>query len=116
MAFSAPRAADLECRGCNVILISLDALRADFVGTYGHPQNVTPNFVASIDIMPTVLEALGMEIPSGAEGISLLPLLAGGERAERPSFGEWRGDHVVRDSRFTYILRRPDSGPRSVCV
>jgi len=29
--------------GCNVILISIDTLRADHLGCYGYPQNTTPN-------------------------------------------------------------------------
>ncbi len=30
------------CEGCNVILISMDTLRADHVGAYGYPRPVTP--------------------------------------------------------------------------
>jgi arylsulfatase A-like enzyme len=32
-----------ECPDCNVILISLDALRADHLGCYGYFRNTTPN-------------------------------------------------------------------------
>ncbi len=31
------------CPGCNVILISLDTVRADHVGAYGYPKPTTPN-------------------------------------------------------------------------
>ena len=31
------------CEGCNVVLISLDTLRADHVGAYGYPRPTTPN-------------------------------------------------------------------------
>ncbi len=31
------------CRGCNVILLSMDTLRADHVGAYGYGQPTTPN-------------------------------------------------------------------------
>jgi len=32
-----------KCVGCNVILISLDALRADHLGIYGYERNTSPN-------------------------------------------------------------------------
>jgi arylsulfatase A-like enzyme len=31
------------CEGCNVILITVEALRVDHVGAYGYDRNVTPN-------------------------------------------------------------------------
>jgi len=31
------------CQGCNVILITIDALAAGHVGAYGYPRNTTPN-------------------------------------------------------------------------
>ena len=31
------------CKDCNVILISIDSLRADHVGVYGYEKNTTPN-------------------------------------------------------------------------
>jgi arylsulfatase A-like enzyme len=39
---------------------------------------VEPAFTESIDIMPTILQALGGEIPRSCDGASLLPLLSGG--------------------------------------
>lgn len=33
---------DYKCRDCNVILISIDTLRADHLGTYGHYRNISP--------------------------------------------------------------------------
>jgi arylsulfatase A-like enzyme len=37
------RAAPYVCRDCNVLLISMDTLRADHVGAYGHARPTTPN-------------------------------------------------------------------------
>ena len=34
---------DINCNDCNVILISIDALRADHLGVYGYSKNITPN-------------------------------------------------------------------------
>lgn len=33
----------LDCSDCNVVLISVDTLRADRLGTYGYPRNTSPN-------------------------------------------------------------------------
>jgi arylsulfatase A-like enzyme len=38
--------ARIHCVDCNVIVISLDALRADHVGVYGYERNTTPNIDA----------------------------------------------------------------------
>jgi arylsulfatase A-like enzyme len=34
---------DLNCRNCNIILITIETLRADHVGCYGYKRNTTPN-------------------------------------------------------------------------
>jgi len=34
---------DSICNDCNVILISIDSLRADHLGSYGYQRNITPN-------------------------------------------------------------------------
>src|SRR5690242_7973512 len=31
-----------RCKDCNVVLVSVDTLRADYVGAYGFPRPVTP--------------------------------------------------------------------------
>ncbi|MBU0761953.1 MAG: sulfatase-like hydrolase/transferase, partial [Candidatus Altiarchaeota archaeon] len=31
------------CKGCNIVLISIDTLRADHVGLLGYERNTTPN-------------------------------------------------------------------------
>ena len=41
------------------------------------PQERPPAFVSIADVMPTLCEALGVEIPRGAQGRSLWPLLQG---------------------------------------
>lgn len=32
------------CKNCNVILLSVDSLRADHIGAFGYPRDTTPNF------------------------------------------------------------------------
>ncbi|MBU1201544.1 MAG: sulfatase-like hydrolase/transferase [Nanoarchaeota archaeon] len=34
---------DYHCKDCNVVLISIDTLRADHLGAYGHYRNTSPN-------------------------------------------------------------------------
>ncbi|MBI5506752.1 MAG: sulfatase [Deltaproteobacteria bacterium] len=40
------RSNNYECTDCNVVLISIDTLRADHVGTYGYSRPTTPNIDA----------------------------------------------------------------------
>jgi arylsulfatase A-like enzyme len=40
---TAPQGDGIECVGCNVVLIVLDASRRDHLGVYGYPKNTTPN-------------------------------------------------------------------------
>lgn len=41
------------------------------------------HFVSGVDILPTFLEASGVEIPAGVQGASFLPLLDGGSQSGR---------------------------------
>jgi len=43
----------------------------------GDAPRVVPDEVSLVDVMPTVLQALGIQIPGGVEGRSLLSLVAG---------------------------------------
>ena len=35
---------EVKGRGHNVLLVTLDTVRADYFGSYGHPEGLTPNF------------------------------------------------------------------------
>lgn len=41
-----------------------------------------------VDVMPTVLEAVGVAVPADRAGTSLLPVIAGADRGDRPSYFE----------------------------
>jgi len=38
-----PEAGNYKCPDCNVILISIDTLRADHLGCYGYERNTNPS-------------------------------------------------------------------------
>ena len=78
---------------------------AECDGTRG--RTVGSAFTESVDVMPTILEAIGSAIPAQADGQSLLPFLAGGgaEEADRPA--SWRDSAVWE---FDYRQRNPPVG------
>jgi arylsulfatase A-like enzyme len=89
----------------------------------------TDTLVESIDLAPTILEALGEQVPSHVQGRSLLPLLRGGEYQNKDAvFHEFdyrtlalRADPdadpdnhllwVVRDRQFKYVHFADESIP-----
>jgi len=83
----------------------------------GLPENlVVDGSVSTMDLVPTLLELCGLPTPEGIDGISLLPVIAGGPG--RPVIAEERRtpietglpqDHdllAVRDARHTWIGTR----------
>ena len=60
--------------------------------------------VRGVDLMPTILQAVGIRPPRGLDGESLLPCLAGRCR-ERTAFACWNHACSARDGRFTYLRR-----------
>lgn len=77
---------------------------------------VIPAQVRSVDILPTVLELVGQEVPEGIDGVSLLPLLDGGSMAPLPawSYARFQGVSARIDNRLKYIFYNhpwaPDGG------
>jgi arylsulfatase A-like enzyme len=67
-----------------------------------YPARRIPQTVRHIDIAPTILSMLGLQIPPQTEGRSMLPLMSGKNDAPRVAFGEtgiWF-DNSVRDDLF----------------
>lgn len=83
-----------------------------------HPQGrgagKTSDFRASThDVAPTILGAIGREIPEAMEGRNLSPLLEGGRIEERPYFTAGYNNYVwARDDRYAMIARYDGSGAR----
>ncbi len=78
----------------------------------GIGARVVPDQVRIVDVMPTVLDLLGVEVPSVVQGTSLRPAL-GGQRQELLAFSEswyprfhygWSELRAVRDGRYKFIL------------
>jgi len=82
------------------------------------PGGVCDEWITSLDLMPTIVEAAGIELPSGLEidGESLLPVLRDGASLGRDSiFAEFHGMQyglcslrMVRDERHKYVLNAND--------
>jgi len=83
----------------------------------GAPGMVKERLVSSVDIMPTILEAAGVEPPDGLPGLSLRPLLDSDPEDWRSHlFCEWNTSHpypqpsflfpqrTIRDDRYKLIL------------
>lgn len=45
--------------------------------------------VRLVDVLPTVLDLVGADVPAHVQGVSLLELFEGGERVERPVVSHW---------------------------
>jgi N-acetylglucosamine-6-sulfatase len=77
----------------------------------GVPHRTEQAIVSAADIAPTIAELAGATSPTPFDGVSLVPLLSTGSRAELPGevFAEWVGDRTipgwwqVRTRRFAYI-------------
>jgi arylsulfatase A-like enzyme len=68
-----------------------DCLRVPLVihapGVPSDGHHVRPS-VSLVDVLPTILELVGLPLPDGIAGRSLLPLARGEETADRPAFAQ----------------------------
>lgn len=98
-----------------------ESIRVPFLLHYpaicGTNARVIDTPISTIDIMPTLLDLCGMEIPEGVEGVSLAPLIRGEETQIDDAvmiecvhpFGQWikqdgaKEYRGIRTSRFTYV-------------
>jgi len=70
----------------------------------GIPERRVEQIVRNIDVLPTLLEAVGLPAPDGIDGESLVPALRGHPLPQpRRALAFWRNSFSVRDERFTYI-------------
>jgi arylsulfatase A-like enzyme len=75
-----------------------------------------PALVGQLDLLPTILDLAGIDLPESADGTSLLPLMRGDVDSVRPHIfthggavkqnGRWvSGEVAVRTPKWKYILR-----------
>jgi arylsulfatase A-like enzyme len=64
--------------------------------------------VALVDVLPTLLEELGIPAPTHVQGASFAALLAGADPVPRPIYSEWaaRGVRALRVGDWKYVDRR----------
>ena len=81
------------------------------------------HMVSAVDILPTLTEVLGAEIPSGVEGRSFLPLLKGESQDDRGEVfkaynenasGDRNPMRAVEGRRFLYIFNPWSNGSRTM--
>ncbi len=84
------------------------------------PSRVIDDFVKSIDIAPTFLQAAGVPVPDGMTGNSFLDMILSGKsgwidpKRDHVMHGnEWHTDpktaRTIRDKRYEYIVKYPNS-------
>jgi arylsulfatase A-like enzyme len=87
--------ADYECPDCNVILISIDTLRADHLGAYGYERNTSPyldKFARENILFKNHISTVGTTLPSHASMFTGLYL---------KNHGIFRNRLVLNDSLIT---------------
>ena len=85
-----------------------EIVRVPLVMRFPARDGVAPRRVASpvrlIDVMPTLLERVGIPPPRVMDGSSLLPLLRG-KLAPRPVFSQWNGLVGFREGRWKLVRK-----------
>ena len=77
------------------------------------PGRVCHDLVEWADLLPTLCEAVGADVPGGVTGRSLLPSLRGEERAPYLMHGQIDERHMLHDGRFKYLWSAADG--RELC-
>jgi len=94
------------------ITAAREGLRARHAGSTGKAPVVREELVTTLDLVPTILEAAGAEVPPELPGRSLLRLVRGGDSWRRYVFTEYHGHYpplyfpqrTVRDERYKAIV------------
>jgi arylsulfatase A-like enzyme len=75
-----------------------------------YPKRIRPRSrisvpVSTIDIVPTVFDLAGFDLPKRIEGVSLLPFVSGEKGKERVILTEGRGAHALRVGDWRLVVR-----------
>lgn len=101
----------LHCADCNVILVSIDTLRADHLGCYEYPRDTTPNIDSfrkeAVLFRSTIAQAPSTTVSHGAMLTSLIPSFHGAFMTRRspisssvPTMAEILHQHGYRTASF----------------
>lgn len=71
---------------------------------YKIAPGTSPAVVGLVDVMPTVLDLVGLPVPAQSQGRSLAPLMLGQRLRERPAYSDGLGVRAMRSSRHTVFL------------
>lgn len=80
---------------------------------YEITPGTSPAMVGLVDVMPTVLDLVGLEVPAQVQGRSLTPLMLGERLRERPVYSDGLGVRAMRSSRHTVFLGSLEPSPGS---
>ena len=58
-------------------------------GSQNEPSRNDDHIVELVDVMPTVLDLVGVASPAGVQGVSLTPLLRGETWSPKPALSQW---------------------------
>ena len=92
-------------------------------GTFKGGAVDSEHMVSAVDILPTLLDAIGMEIPEGVDGRTFLPLLKGEPQGNRDrvfkaynenAAGQRTPMRAVESGRFLYIFNPWSNGQRAM--
>ena len=69
-------------------------------------QHMVSHLVEAVDVLPTLLDCAGIQIPPHLQGRSLWPLLQGADRPVKPvALTEHHGWKSLRSERFRYVVQ-----------
>lgn len=83
----------------------------------------TKHMVSAVDVLPSLLDAAGIDLPAGLQGRSFLPLLEGGEQTgwnyvikeyNENSVGQRAPMRAIQDARYLYIFNPWSDGKRKM--
>ncbi len=70
-------------------------------------KSVTEHISAFWDFLPTICDVTGIDVPSGIDGVSMLPTLLGNPQREHAYlYWEYKGHQVVRQGRWKAIRKK----------
>lgn len=85
----------------------------------GRQQRLVEGNVSQIDLVPTVLELMGVDVPDTLPGKSLVPVMKGDAKATEPVFVEWSAPQAMPEGRNPAGAQRDatkTAGPHSRTV